>query len=245
MINYVYKSLVNMINSVSILIPCFNEEKTIKKVIDKVLNIDLGNISREIIIINDGSTDQTKTLLESYEDIKNVKLIHHDRNYGKGKALRSGIKNALNDIIIIQDADLEYDPDQYHNLLKPFIETEADIVYGSRFLGGGDYNRLLFFWHSIANKILTLICNFFSNLNMTDMETGFKVFKREVLQSIDLKENSFGIEPEITIKLAKKKFIFFEVPIKYNGRGYEEGKKIGIKDAFRALYCIIKYSFFD
>ena len=240
-----YKSLVNMINSVSILIPCFNEEKTIKKVIDKVLNIDLGNISREIIIINDGSTDQTKTLLESYEDIKNVKLIHHDRNYGKGKALRSGIKNALNDIIIIQDADLEYDPDQYHNLLKPFIETEADIVYGSRFLGGGDYNRLLFFWHSIANKILTLICNFFSNLNMTDMETGFKVFKREVLQSIDLKENSFGIEPEITIKLAKKKFIFFEVPIKYNGRGYEEGKKIGIKDAFRALYCIIKYSFFD
>ena len=240
-----YKSLVNMINSVSILIPCFNEEKTIKKVIDKVLNVDLGNISREIIIINDGSTDQTKTLLESYEDIKNVKLIHHDRNYGKGKALRSGIKNALNDIIIIQDADLEYDPDQYHNLLKPFIETEADIVYGSRFLGGGDYNRLLFFWHSVANKILTLICNFFSNLNMTDMETGFKVFKREVLQSIDLKENSFGIEPEITIKLAKKKFIFFEVPIKYNGRGYEEGKKIGIKDAFRALYCIIKYSFFD
>ena len=234
-----------MINSVSILIPCFNEEKTIKKVIDKVLNIDLGNISREIIIINDGSTDQTKMLLESYKDIKNVKLIHHERNYGKGKALRSGIKNALNDIIIIQDADLEYDPDQYHNLLKPFIETEADIVYGSRFLGGGDYNRLLFFWHSVANKILTLICNFFSNLNMTDMETGFKVFKREVLQSIDLKENSFGIEPEITIKLAKKKFIFFEVPIKYNGRGYEEGKKIGIKDAFRALYCIIKYSFFD
>ena len=234
-----------MINSVSILIPCFNEEKTIKKVIDKVLNVDLGNISREIIVINDGSTDQTKTLLESYEDRKNVKLIHHDRNYGKGKALRSGINNALNEIIIIQDADLEYDPDQYPNLLKPFIETGADIVYGSRFLGGGDYNRLLFFWHSVANKILTLVCNFFSNLNMTDMETGFKVFKREVLQSIDLKENSFGIEPEITIKLAKKKFIFFEVPIKYNGRGYEEGKKIGIKDAFRALYCIIKYSFFD
>lgn len=240
-----YKSLVNMINSVSILIPCFNEEKTIKKVIDKVLNVDLGNISREIIIINDGSTDQTKTLLENYKDIKNIKLIHHDRNYGKGKALRSGIKDALNDIIIIQDADLEYDPDQYPNLLRPFIETGADIVYGSRFLGGGDYNRLLFFWHSVANKILTLICNFFSNLNMTDMETGFKVFKREVFQSIDLKENSFGIEPEITIKLAKKKFIFFEVPIKYNGRGYDEGKKIGIKDAFRALYCIIKYSFFD
>ena len=234
-----------MINSVSILIPCFNEEKTIKKVIDKVLNVDLGNISREIIIINDGSTDQTKMLLESYKDIKNVKLIHHERNYGKGKALRSGINNALNEIIIIQDADLEYDPDQYPNLLKPFIETGADIVYGSRFLGDGDYNRLLFFWHSVANKILTLICNFFSNLNMTDMETGFKVFKREVLQSIDLKENSFGIEPEITIKLAKKKFIFFEVPIKYNGRSYEEGKKIGIKDAFRALYCIIKYSFFD
>ena len=234
-----------MINSVSILIPCFNEERTIKKVLDKVIKVNLGNISKEIIIINDGSTDLTRKLLESYIHEKNIKQIHHEKNYGKGKALRSGIKIAMNDIIIIQDADLEYDPDEYLNLLKPFNETKADIVYGSRFLGGGDYNRLLFFWHSVANKMLTVVCNFFSNLNMTDMETGFKVFKREVIQSIVLKENSFGIEPEMTIKLAKKKFIFFEVPIKYNGRGYDEGKKIGAKDALRALYCILKYSIFD
>ena len=196
-----------MINSVSILIPCFNEERTIKKVLDKVIKVNLGNISKEIIIINDGSTDLTRKLLESYIHEKNIKQIHHEKNYGKGKALRSGIKIAMNDIIIIQDADLEYDPDEYLNLLKPFNETKADIVYGSRFLGGGDYNRLLF-WHSVANKMLTVVCNFFSNLNMTDMETGFKVFKREVIQSIVLKENSFGIEPEMTIKLAKRNLFF-------------------------------------
>ena len=231
-----------MINSISIIIPCYNEEKTISKIVHKVLDVELKNISKEIIIIDDGSTDNTPKLLDKFKQNENIILLKHENNHGKGKALKTGISKASNEIIIIQDGDLEYDPSEYSNLLKPFYEAGADIVYGSRFLGGVEYNRLLFFWHSVANKLLTLICNFSTNLNMTDMETGFKLFKKEVIQSIDIEEKAFGVEPEITIKLAKKKKIFFEVPIKYKGRSYEEGKKIGLKDAFRALYCIIKYS---
>ena len=162
----------------------------------------------------------------------------------RGAAIKSGIEMSKGDIILIQDADLEYNPKEYDKLLRPFLEADADVVYGSRFLGG-DYTRSHFFWHRIANFLLTVLCNIFTNLNMTDMETGYKLFKSSIIKSIDLKEKSFGVEPEITIKLSRKKCIFYEVPISYTGRSYEEGKKITLKDAFIAIYCIIKYRFFD
>ena len=225
----------------TIIIPCFNEKQTILTVIENVKkNLIQGD---EIIVVDDFSSDGTKDLLGNLDDPL-VKIKYHDKNYGKGKAIKTALKENLKEIVIIQDADLEYNPSDYNLLIEPFLKTNADVVYGSRFLGGQKYNRLHFFWHSIANRILTLICNLFTNLNMTDMETGYKVFKRDVIKSLDIQEKAFGVEPEITIKLAKKKFIFYEVPISYAGRSYEEGKKIGIKDAFRAIYCIIFYSLF-
>ena len=228
----------------SIIIPCFNEKKTIEKILVRV-DQSLKNyniLNYEILIVDDSSNDGTIEILKNLTKNDKIKVCFHEINLGKGAAIHTGLKYATGDITIIQDADLEYDPLDYEKLLRPFFEANADIVYGSRFLGGGKYVRIHFFWHYLANKILTFICNLFVNLNLSDMETGYKVFKTSVLKSIKLKEQTFSFEPEVTIKLSKKKFKFFEVPITYNGRSYEEGKKIGLKDAFIALKTIIYYS---
>jgi len=225
---------------ITIIIPCYNEERTIENVISQVeLNISQNT---EIIVIDDFSSDGSVEILKNIANSNRIKLIEKKLNEGKGSCIHTGLEQAKGDIIIIQDADLEYSPNDYRKLLIPFEQANADVVYGSRFLGGGRYVRVHFFWHYLANKILTFLCNLFTNLNMTDMETGYKVFKRSAIEQINLKEKSFGFEPEVTIKLAKKKYKFFEVPISYNGRSYEEGKKIGLKDAFIAVFCIIKYS---
>ena len=230
------------IKKLSIIIPCYNEQDTILNILEEVGKFN--DFEKEIIIIDDGSTDKTKEILKSLDD-DSIKKIFSEKNYGKGRAIRTGIKESSGDIVLIQDADLEYSPQDYPNLLRPFYEAGADVVYGSRFLGGTGYVRLHYYLHYIANKILTHFCNVFTNLNMTDMETGYKVFRSDVIKSINLKENSFGIEPEITVKLAKKKFKFYEVGISYKGRSYSEGKKITFKDAIIAFFCIIKYRFFD
>jgi len=227
----------------SIVIPCFNEEKTLRTIVERALKFD--ELEKEILIIDDCSTDNSKLIIkELSNEYSEIRGIFLDKNLGKGFALKTGFQEIKGDIVLIQDADLEYDPQDYHSLIKPFKNTDADIVYGSRFMGG-EYVRLHFFWHYVANKLLTLLTNVVTNLNMSDMETGYKLFKRSVIKSINIKEKSFGIEPEITVKLAKKKFIFYEVPISYQGRSYEDGKKITLKDAFIAFYCIFKYRFFD
>ncbi len=228
----------------SIIIPCYNEKNTIEKILKKIdlslINYGLQNY--EILIIDDFSNDGTKEVLKNFLNKEKIQIYFHDDNLGKGAAIHTALKHITGNITIIQDADLEYDPFDYDKLLVPFFEANADVVYGSRFLGGGKYVRIHFFWHYLANKILTFICNLFINLNLTDMETGYKVFKTSALKSINLIEKSFSFEPEVTIKLAKKKYKFFEVPVTYNGRSYEDGKKIGLKDAFIALKSIILYS---
>lgn len=228
--------------NISVVIPCYNEERTIKNVLFKILNSREKII--EIIIVDDYSTDGSRKIIEEFEEKDaRIKKIFHEKNLGKGAALRSAFKVSKGEIIIIQDADEEYDPDEYYKLIKPFLVAGADVVYGSRFLGA-EYVRLHFFWHYLANKILTLVCNLFTNLNMTDMETGMKAFKSSAIRSISLVENDFRIEPEITIKLSKQKLKFFEVSISYNGRSYEEGKKIGLSDAFKAFFSIFKHGIF-
>ena len=229
----------------SIIIPCYNEKNTIEKILKKIdlSLINYGFQNYEILIIDDFSNDGTKEVLKNFLNKEKIQIYFHDDNLGKGAAIHTALKHITGNITIIQDADLEYDPFDYDKLLVPFFEANADVVYGSRFMGGGKYVRIHFFWHYLANKILTFICNLFINLNLTDMETGYKVFKTSALKSINLIEKSFSFEPEVTIKLAKKKYKFFEVPITYNGRSYEEGKKIGLKDAFIALKTIIFYSF--
>ncbi len=227
----------------SIIIPCYNEEKTLKIIIERVLKFK--DLEKEIIIVDDCSTDNSKFIIKDLADLyPEIRGIFLEKNFGKGSALKKGFEEVSGDIVLIQDADLEYDPKDYSALIKPFKNTDADVVYGSRFMGG-DYVRLHFFWHFVANKLLTLLTNIVTNLNMSDMETGYKLFKKSVIRSINIKEKSFGIEPEITVKLAKKKYVFYEVPISYRGRSYEDGKKITLKDAFIALYCIFKYRFFD
>ena len=226
---------------VSIIIPCFNEEKTIEKIIEKVLN--LKDINLEIIVIDDGSSDLSKDILEKKLKNKINILILNEKNYGKGYSIRKGIKVATGDVLIIQDADLEYDPADFYKLIKPFKEGFADVVYGSRFIGTEE-KRVLYFWHTLGNKILTFLSNIFTNLNLTDMEVCYKAFKAEVIKEIDLEENRFGFEPEITAKIAKKKLKIFEVGIKYYSRTYLEGKKINWKDGISAFYCILKYNLF-
>jgi len=228
----------------TIIIPCYNEKRTINTILDRI-NQSLKThkiLDYEILIVDDSSNDGTKEILKNLSNNERVKIYFHDINLGKGAAIQTALSYVTGDITIVQDADLEYDPFDYDKLLLPFFETNADVVYGSRFLGGGKFVRIHFFWHYLANKILTFICNLFINLNLTDMETGYKVFKTSALKSIKLEEKTFSFEPEVTIKLSKKKYKFFEVPITYNGRSYEEGKKIGLKDAFIALKTIILYS---
>ena len=229
----------------SVIIPCYNEKNTIHIIIKKVIQ-SLNNykfLNYEIIIVDDHSKDGTIEIITSLIKDEKIFAYFHDSNLGKGAAIQTALQYVTGDITIIQDADLEYDPADYNNLLLPFFEANADVVYGSRFLGGGKYVRIHFFWHYLANKILTFICNIFINLNLTDMETGYKVFRSSVIKEISLKEKTFSFEPEITIKLSKKKCKFYEVPITYNGRSYEDGKKIGLKDAFIALKAIFLYSF--
>jgi glycosyltransferase involved in cell wall biosynthesis len=232
----------------SIVIPAYNEAKTIHLILDRIKAVELSNqISKEIIIVNDCSSDSTEEAILNYQaqnPALNIQYRKHEINKGKGAALHTGIREASGDYIIIQDADLEYDPEEYNILLKPILNGSADIVYGSRFIGGKPH-RILFYWHSIGNKFLTRLSNMFSNLNLTDMETCYKLFRAEIIKNIALKENRFGFEPEVTAKVARIKGLrIYEVGISYYGRTYEEGKKIGWKDGFRAIYCILKYGLF-
>lgn len=221
----------------SVIIPCYNEEDTIRALIELVLK---STWVAEVIVVDDGSKDRSREILATITDSK-VRVILHDANQGKGAALRTGFQHATSEFVIVQDADLEYDPSEYSLVLEPLLDDRADVVFGSRFLSGRPH-RVLYFWHSLGNKFLTLMSNMFTDLNLTDMETCYKCFRREVIQSITIEEDRFGFEPEITAKLAKAKVRIYEVGISYSGRTYDEGKKIGWRDGIRAVYCIVRYS---
>ena len=231
---------------VSVVIPVFNEMRTLEQVIKRV---QAAPVEKEIILVDDYSNDGSRERVQSLGEQPNVRAVLHDYNQGKGAALRSGFAAATGDVVLIQDADLEYDPNDYPKLLGPIVANDADVVYGSRF-AGGETHRVLYFWHSVGNRFLTLLSNMMSNLNLTDMEVCYKVFRREIIQSIDLKENRFGFEPEVTARLARfrkpdgSRLKIFEVGISYAGRTYEEGKKIGWRDGVRAIWCIIRYNLF-
>lgn len=226
---------------ISIIIPCFNEENTIEKIIDKIL--DQNQLDKEIIVIDDNSSDNTRKILNEIKDKKISKLLFNEKNLGKGYCISKGIENAEGDIILIQDADLEYDPKDYNKILFPIINDYADVVYGSRFVNS-DEKRVLFFWHSLGNKFLTLLSNIFTDLNLTDMECCYKAFKSEVIKKIKLEENRFGFEPEVTAKLAKRSLRIYEIGVSYHGRTYKDGKKITWKDGLSALRCILIYNLF-
>ena len=221
----------------SVVMPCFNELATIREIVDRVM---ASPYTGELIIVDDGSTDGTRDVLAEFDDPR-IRVRVQERNQGKGAALRRGFAEATLPYVIVQDADLEYDPEEYGDLLEPLLADKADVVYGSRFLGGRPH-RVLYFWHSIGNRMLTVASNMFTDLNLTDMETCYKIFRREVLDSFTLEEDRFGIEPEITAKIAAGRWRVYEIGISYNGRTYEEGKKIGWKDGLRASYCIVRYS---
>ena len=231
---------------VSVVIPVFNEMRTLEQVIKRVQAVP---VEKEIILVDDYSNDGSRELVQSLGEQPNVRAVLHEYNQGKGAALRSGFAAATGDVVLIQDADLEYDPNDYPKLLGPIVENDADVVYGSRF-AGGETHRVLYFWHSVGNRFLTLLSNMMTNLNLTDMEVCYKVFRREIIQSIDLKENRFGFEPEVTARLARfrkpdgSRLKIFEVGISYAGRTYDEGKKIGWRDGVRAIWCIIRYNLF-
>ena len=232
----------------SIIIPVYNEERTILQVLNKLVTIKLiQSVERELVIVNDNSTDESEKIILNFKKDNpktEIQYFKHEKNKGKGAALNTAFSKVTGDIIIIQDADLEYDPEEFNRLLKPILDGFADVVYGSRFKGSNPH-RALFFWHTVGNNFLTFLSNMFSNLNLTDMETCYKMIKKEIIQSIEIYENRFGIEPEITAKISKIKGVrIYEVGISYYGRTYEEGKKIGWKDGFRAIYCIVKYNLF-
>ena len=222
----------------SVIIPVYNEVETLEQIVAAVRAVP---VAKEIILVDDGSQDGSRELLAKLEGLPDVRVLYHTVNQGKGAAIRTGVAAATRDLVVIQDADLEYDPQELPLLMRPIEEGKADVVYGSRFSGGGAH-RVLYFWHSVGNQFLTLLSNAFTNLNLTDMETCYKMFRREIIQSIRIEESRFGMEPEITAKVARKGCRIFEVGISYSGRTYEEGKKIGWRDGIRAIWCILKYN---
>jgi glycosyltransferase involved in cell wall biosynthesis len=225
----------------SVIMPAYNEQATIRQIVERVLAVDLGAVQKELIIVDDGSKDGTREILKELDGQNGVRVFFQPHNQGKGAAVWRGIRESSGDLVIIQDADLEYDPREYPQLIRPILDGEAEVVYGSRFLGSPRGHRVLYFWHSVGNQVLTTLSNMFSDLNLTDMETCYKVFVRSVAIRLDIRMRDFGIEPEITQKVARMRVRIYEVPISYHGRTYEEGKKIGLKDAFKAVYTILRF----